>query len=142
MTELSVFSGIGVRSAEELFQKFEKQNGSRLVVTWGTAQMLVARIEAGERADVLILSRAGIDTLHKQGKILSGTDVTLAGSGVIIAVKAGAPKPDISTPEALKQTLLKAKTIAYSEPSAGGAKDAFAQGNFLNVTILDHLFID
>ena len=95
MTELSVFSSIGVRSAaEELFRKFEQQNGSRLVVTWGTAPMLVARIEAGERADVLILSRAGIDTLHKQGKILSGTDVTLAGSGVAIAVKTGAPKPD------------------------------------------------
>ena len=127
MTELSVFSSIGVRSAaEELFRKFEQQNGiSRLVVTWGTAPMLVARIEAGERADVLILSQAGIDTLHKQGKILSGTDVTLAGSGVAIAVKTGAPKPDISTPEALTQTLLKAKSIAYSEPSAGGASGVY-----------------
>ena len=63
MTDLSVYSSIGVRSAaEELFREFEKQNGSRLAVTWGTAPMLVARIEAGERADVLILSRAGIDT--------------------------------------------------------------------------------
>ena len=94
-------------------------------VTWGTAPMLVARIEAGERADVLILSRAGIDTLRKQGKILSGTDVTLAGSGVAMAVKADAPKPDISTPAALKQTLLKAKSIAYSEPSAGGASGVY-----------------
>jgi molybdate transport system substrate-binding protein len=122
MSELSVYSSIGVRSAaEELFRKFEKQNGGRLAVTWGTAPMLVARIEAGERTDVLILSRAGIDTLRKQGKILSDTDVTLAGSGVAIAVKAGAPKPDISTPAALKQTLINAKSIAYSEPSAGGA---------------------
>jgi molybdate transport system substrate-binding protein len=126
MPDLTVYSSIGVRSAaEELFRKFEKQNGSRLAVTWGTAPMLVARIEAGERADVLILSRAGIDALHKQGKILSGTDVTLAGSGVAIAVKAGAPQPDISTPEALKRTLLKAKAIAYSEPSAGGASGVY-----------------
>jgi molybdate transport system substrate-binding protein len=126
MTELSVYSSIGVRSAaEELFRQFEKQNASRLAVTWGTAPMLVGRIEAGERADVLILSRAGIDALHKQGKILSGTDVTLAASGVAIAVKGGAPKPDISTPEALKQTLLKAKSIAYSEPSAGGASGVY-----------------
>ena len=122
MSELSIYSSIGVRSAaEELFRKFEKQNGTRLAVTWGTAPMLVARIEAGERADVLILSRAGIDALLKQEKVLPGSDVTLAGSGVAIAVKAGAPKPDISTPDALKQTLLKAKSIAYSEPSAGGA---------------------
>ena len=126
MSELTVYSSIGVRSAaEELFRKFEIQNGSRLAVTWGTAPMLVARIEAGERTDVLILSRAGIETLHKQGKILSGTDVTLAGSGVAIAVKAGAAKPDISTPETLKQTLLKAKSIAYSEPSAGGASGVY-----------------
>ena len=126
MSELSVYSSIGVRSAaEELFRKFEEQDGSRLAVTWGTAPMLIARIEAGERTDVLILSRAGIDTLHKQGKILSGTDVTLAGSGVAIAVKAGAAKPDISTPEALKQTLLKAKSIAYSEPAAGGASGVY-----------------
>ena len=67
--------------------------------------MLVKRIEGGETADVLILSRAGIDQLKKQGKIAPGSDVALAGSGVAIAVKAGAPKPDISTPEALKQTL-------------------------------------
>jgi molybdate transport system substrate-binding protein len=126
MTELSVYSSIGVRSAaEELFRKFEKQNGSRLAVTWGTAPMLVARIEAGERADVLILSRAGIDALGKQGKVAPGSEVTLAGSGVAIAVKAGAPKPDISTAEALKQALLKAKSIAYSEPSAGGASGVY-----------------
>src|SRR5262249_38070872 len=91
----------------------------------GHGTMLVARIEAGECADVLILSRAGIDALLKQEKILSGSDVTLAGSGVAIAVKAGAPKPDISTPEALKQTLLKAKSIAYSAPSAGGASGVY-----------------
>jgi molybdate transport system substrate-binding protein len=122
MTDLTVYSSIGVRSAaEELFRRFEKQTGSRIAVTWGTAPMLVGRIEAGECADALILSRAGIDALQKQAKILAGTDVTLAGSGVAIAVKQGAPKPDISSPAALKQTLLNTKSIAYSEPSAGGA---------------------
>ena len=82
MGELTVYSSIGVRSAaEELFRKFEKQNGSRLAVTWGTAPMLVARIEAGERADVLILSRAGIDTLHKarENSIGYGCDVGRVG---------------------------------------------------------------
>ncbi len=110
MAELSVYSTIGVRSAaEELFQNFEKTSGHKLAVTlstWGTAPMLVKRIESGETADVLILSRAGIDQLSKQGKIAPGSDATLASSGVAIAVKAGAPKPDISSPEALKNTLL------------------------------------
>lgn len=126
MAELSVYSTIGVRSAaEELFRNFETASGHKLAVSWGTAPMLVKRIEGGETADVLILSRAGIDQLSKQGKITPGSDVTLAGSGVAIAVKAGAPKPDISSPEALKNTLLSCKSIAYSEPSAGGASGVY-----------------
>jgi molybdate transport system substrate-binding protein len=126
MTELTVYSSIGVRSAAEaIFAQFEKETGHRLAVTWGTAPMLVKRVEDGETADVLILSRAGIDALKKGGKVAPGSDVTLAGSGVAIAVKAGAPKPDISTPEALKKTLLAAKSIAYSEPSAGGASGVY-----------------
>ncbi len=126
MTELTVYSTIGVRSAaEELFQSFERASGHKLATTWSTAPMLVKRIEGGESADVLILSRAGIDQLKAQGRIAPGSDVALAGSGVAIAVKAGAPKPDISTPEALKRTLLTAKSIAYSEPSAGGASGVY-----------------
>src|SRR6516164_3996524 len=126
MADLGVYSSIGVRSAaDELFRRFEQARACRLAVIWSTAPMLVARIEAGEAADVLILSRADIDTLRKTGKIAPGSDVTLAGSGVAIAVKAGAPKPDISTPEALKATLLRAKSIAYSELSAGGASGVY-----------------
>jgi molybdate transport system substrate-binding protein len=130
MAALTIYSTIGVRSAaEELFRNFEKASGHKLAaklnVIWGTAPMLVKRIEGGETADVLILSRAGIDQLSKQGKITPGSDVTLAGSGVAIAVKAGAPKPDISSLEALKNTLLSCKSIAYSEPSAGGASGVY-----------------
>ena len=126
MAQLTVYSTIGVRSAaEHLFSQFETASGHTLAVTWGTAPMLVRRVEGGETADVLILSRAGLDTLSKQGKVVPGSEVPLASSGVGIAVKAGAPKPDISTAEALKRTLLDAKSIAYSEPSAGGASGVY-----------------
>jgi molybdate transport system substrate-binding protein len=126
MAELTVYSTIGVRSAaEELFSRFEKTGNHRLAVTWATAPMLVKRIESGEIADVLILSRGAIDTLMKQGRIATDSAVTLASSGVGIAVKAGAPKPDISTPQALMQTLLQAKSVAYSEPAAGGASGVY-----------------
>jgi len=101
--------------------------------------MLVKRVEGGEAADVLILSRAGIDTLSKQGKIAAGSDVTLASSGVAIAVKAGTSKPDITTPEALKQTLLKAKSIAYSEPSAGGASGVYFAKLLERMSIADEM---
>lgn len=126
MAELTVYSTIGVRSAaEELFRRFEETAGHQLVVTWGTAPMLVKRIEGGESADVLILSRAGIAQLTEQSKVEPGSVAVLASSGVAIAVKAGAPKPDIATPQALKQALLNAKSIAYSEPSAGGASGVY-----------------
>jgi molybdate transport system substrate-binding protein len=126
LAEIKVYSSIGVRSAaEDLFREFGAASGHTLVMTWGTAPMLVKRIESGEIADVLVLSRAGIDALKAQGKVAPGSDVTLAGSAVAIGVKAGAPKPDISTPEALKQTLLAVKSIAYSEPSAGGASGVY-----------------
>src|SRR4029077_6020942 len=107
------------------FAQFDRTGGHTLAVTWGTAPMLVKRIEDGATPDVVVLSRAGIEALQKQGKLAAGSDVTLASSGVGIAVKAGAPKPDISTPEALKRTLLAAKSIAYSEPSAGGASGVY-----------------
>jgi molybdate transport system substrate-binding protein len=126
MAELTIYSSIGVRSAAEgLFRQFEESTGHRLILAWGSAAMLLKRLASGETADVLILSRAAIDTLKREGKIAPGSDVTLASSGVAIAVKAGALKPDISTPEALKQTLLNAKSIAYSEPSAGGASGVY-----------------
>jgi len=126
MTELTVFSTIGVRSAAEgLFHNYEKSSGVKLSLTWGTAPMLVKRLEAGETADVLVLSRAGIEALKQQGKVVPGSEVALASSGVAIAVKQGAPKPDISTPEAFKETLLACKSIACSEPSAGGASGVY-----------------
>jgi molybdate transport system substrate-binding protein len=87
--------------------------------------MLVKRIEGGETPDVVILTRAAVDALAKEGKVTPDSEVTLASSGVAVAVKAGAPKPDISTPEAFKKTLLDAKSIAYSDPAAGGASGVY-----------------
>jgi molybdate transport system substrate-binding protein len=138
MAELAIYSTIGVRSAaEDLFRQFEQQSGYRLAVTWGTAPMLVKCIEGGDRADVLILSRACMDSLVTQGKVAAGSGAALAGSAVAIAVKAGAPKPDISTPDALKRALLDCKAIAYSEPSAGGASGVYFAGLIEQMGIAD-----
>jgi molybdate transport system substrate-binding protein len=124
--ELTVYSTIGVQGAvEELVPQFEKASGHRPVLTWATAPMLVKRLQGGETADVMILNLAGIDTMSKEGRIAPGSAVTLASSAVAIAVKASAPKPDISTPEALKKTLLAAKSISYTDPAAGGASGIY-----------------
>ena len=120
--EIAAFISIGVQSAvEELIPVFEKASGHRIVAAWAVAAGLNTRVQDGEVADVLISTRAGIDALIKAGKISAGSDVELARSGIGLAVRKGAQKPDVSTPEALKRTLLAARAISYSDPAVGGA---------------------
>ena len=124
--ELKVYSTIGVQPAlEPLTPRLEQASGAKLAFTFGTAAMLVKRIEGGESADVVVLTREGMDALAKDGKIAPGSAVTVATSGIAVAVKAGAAKPDIATPEAFKQALLSARTVAYSDPAAGGASGVY-----------------
>jgi molybdate transport system substrate-binding protein len=120
--EIKVYSTIGVKSAlEELGSKFEQATGNKLNITWGLISGFTKKAQEGDVPDVLVVSRAGIDSLIKDGKIASGSDATLAKSVFAIAVKRGAPKPDISSPEALKSALLAARAVGYSDPAAGGA---------------------
>ncbi len=124
--DLKIFSTIAVQSAlQVLAPQFEAESGFRLRITWNTAPVLVKRLQAGETADVLLLNRAGIDAMIREGRIRSSSEVTLASSATAIAIKAGAARPDISTPEALKQTLLKARAISYTDPAAGGASGIY-----------------
>src|SRR5262245_15647960 len=119
--EVKVFCTIGMRAVvEDLAPKFEKASGNKLNITWGLGGVLAKRVQDGEAPDLLIALRGGIDGLIKGEKIAAGSDVTLARSGVGIAVRKGAPKPDISTPDALKKTLLAAKSIGYTDPKFGG----------------------
>ncbi len=123
---MRVFSAIAVQGVvEPLIPAFEKAHGCTLDVTWATAPLLLKRLQAGERADALILNRATTDTLLATGGIVAGSDVVIASSATAIAVKAGAPKPDISTPEALKRALLEARAISYTDPAAGGASGIY-----------------
>ncbi len=123
---MKVFSAIAVqRVVEELVPAFEKVHDCRLDFTWATAPLLLKRLQAGEKADALILNRAVTDMLLDTGRIVAGSDVVIASSATAIAVRAGAPKPDISTPEALKRTLLDARAISYTDPAAGGASGIY-----------------
>ncbi|MGB8050067.1 MAG: molybdate ABC transporter substrate-binding protein [Pseudolabrys sp.] len=124
--EVKVFSTIGVQAAlEELAPKFEQATGSKLNITWATAAILVKRVQAGETADLMVLTKQSLDALTKDNKATAGADAIFASSGMAVVVKKGAPKPDISTPDAFKQALINAKTIAYSDPAAGGASGVY-----------------
>jgi len=119
--ELSAFMSVGVQSAVEvLMPTFQKASGYRVVPTWGTAAMVSKRVQDGEAADVLVSTRAGMDDLLKEGKVMVGSDALVARSRVGVAVRSGTPKPDIATAAALRRALLAARAIAYSNPAAGG----------------------
>jgi molybdate transport system substrate-binding protein len=124
--EIKVLSTVGMQPATpELFSHFESATGLRVVVTYGLAAVLKTKFLEGAAADVLILTAPIIEDLAKQGKVVTESKKDVARSGVGLAVKAGAPKPDISTPEALKAAVLAAKSIGYSREGASGV--AFAR---------------
>ena len=97
---------------EALAPAFEKTSEHKVTIQWGAAAPLKAEIEKGASFDVAILTVAGIDDLIKQGKLTGATRVKLADSGAGVAVRKGAPKPDISTVDAFKRALLSAKSVA------------------------------
>ena len=93
--------------------EFERATGHKLAISFATGGATVKRVQDGDAADVVITLRQGIDTLVKDGKASAGNVTVLARSGIVVVVRKGAPKPDVSSPDALKRTLLAAKSISY-----------------------------
>jgi molybdate transport system substrate-binding protein len=107
-----------------LVPEFERLTGNKVLTAFGpsmgtTVNAIPVRLERGEPADVLIMVGYALGDLAKQGKVVAGSSVDLVKSPIGIAVKSGAPKPDISSADAVKRALLAAKTIAYSDSASG-----------------------
>lgn len=118
---IRLFSTNSVRGVTaELLPQFEREHGVRVSVSYDPALVMLRRIADGEAADVALLGQAAIDALAKQGKIASASRRTLARCGVGIAVRAGAPKPDVSSVEALRKTLLEARSVCHTTSGASG----------------------
>src|SRR3954462_3153590 len=125
--EVKVFTSVALTNAlDELAPIFEQKTGNKLTISYDLAAVQKKRILDGERADVIILTRAMMDDLAKQNKLAPGNLVNVAGTPVALAARAGAPKPDISTVEAFKQTLLAARSISYADPAKGGLSGVVA----------------
>jgi molybdate transport system substrate-binding protein len=134
--ELKVLSAIGMRQVMlDLGPKFEQTTGHKLAVTFGSGALIYKRIDDGEAVDVVMIPRWQIDKLTATGKVLKDSTADLARSTVAVAVRKGARKPDISSPEALKRTLLAAKSVARPDPAMGGSSGVHIAG------ILDRLGI-
>jgi molybdate transport system substrate-binding protein len=118
--QIRVIGSPGVREiASQLVPEFEKATGHKVSITWDGVFNVAKRVSAGETADVVFLPAAQIDDLIRQGKLIGDSRVNLAKSGVGVAIRAGAPKIDLSSTDGLKKALLAAKTIAFSEGPSG-----------------------
>jgi molybdate transport system substrate-binding protein len=123
----------------KLGPQFERETGNKLIFTYGATGGLVARVNNGEAFDVIIGTKSAVENLAKAGKVVDQgrTDIALAGIGV--AVRRGAPKPDISSVEAFKRALLNAKFIAYTNPADGGASGIYVADLIKKLGMADQL---
>jgi molybdate transport system substrate-binding protein len=120
--ELKVSASTAVKSvAEELGPQFEKTSGDTLSFTFGPAATLKQKIDQGAAFDVAILTAPLIDALIKAGKVDAATRATIARAGLGVSLRAGAAKPDVGTDEALRRTLVDAKSIGYNGVGASRA---------------------
>jgi molybdate transport system substrate-binding protein len=104
----------------ELAPEFERTKGVKLNAIFGSTKLIIDEINAGEKADLLVLTDEAIEGLIRSGKVVAGSRVDIASSGIGVAVKKGAPRPDISSADALKRALLAAKRVSYSRIGASG----------------------
>jgi molybdate transport system substrate-binding protein len=118
--EIRVIASGGLKAAYvELVPVFERESGQKVATVFAGSTDIMKRIGAGEAFDLIIMPGTFIDDLTRSGKIAAGSRVDLAKSGIGVAVRAGAPIPDISSGEALKRALLAAGSIAYSSSASG-----------------------
>ncbi len=118
--DVKVFSAGAVRAiVTDLAEQFRQETGNTVTFSFGTAGQTRQKLLSGEPVDVVILTDAGIDDMIRQGALASGSRADLARTGMGVGVREGAPKPDITTSEAFKTTLLKAKSLVYVDPAQG-----------------------
>jgi molybdate transport system substrate-binding protein len=119
-TELNVMSGQAIEAGLVVaVEAFRQQTGNIVKITYATTPQMRRRIDGGETPDVVIAPPALLDELANAGKIDRGAQVSVGRVGVGVAVRAGAPKPDVSTVDALKRAVLDADSIIYNRASSG-----------------------
>jgi molybdate transport system substrate-binding protein len=134
--DVNVMASMAIKEVYlELVPQFETISGRRVATNWVGSADIMKRMKAGESTDLVIVAADAIDELTNLGKIVPGSRVDLVKSGIGVAVRAGAQKPDISSGEALKRALLGAKSIAYSSGPSG----TYLSGLFQRMGIADAL---
>ena len=124
--EVKLLSASALHPAiDALIPDFEKSSGHKITVAYGTAGAVADRVQKDEAADIVISSVPMIDRLQAQGKVVAGDRVIIAKVGVGAFVRKGSTKPDISSADAFKRSMLAARSIAYPDPAGGGASGIY-----------------
>jgi molybdate transport system substrate-binding protein len=118
--EVAVIASTAMREVmDELVPMFERASGHKVAISFLSGAVLPVKMKEDAQADVVVTTPATIDDLVAAGKVVANTRVDFVRSGAGVAVRAGAPKPDVSTPEAFKNALLAAKSVGYSQGPSG-----------------------
>jgi molybdate transport system substrate-binding protein len=140
MPTIKVMSAGAVKSmVAALGAEFERESGTTIDYNFGTAGALRERVKGGETADLVIVSESAIAELAKLGHVVPETVTDLGRTVTGVIVRQGAPKPDISTPDAFKQALRNARSIAYTDPKAGGSGGIMFVGLLQKLGMLDEV---
>jgi len=121
----------------ELVPPFERSTGHKVTVSYDPSGGLARRLRGGEFADMILIASRELDQLIAEGKAKERADVSR--TGIALAVRKGAPHPDVSTPEALKRTLLAAKSIGHTAPAGGGITALHVQNVFKRLGITEQV---
>jgi molybdate transport system substrate-binding protein len=124
--EIKLLCAVALHPAVDvLIPDFEKSSGHKVTIAYGNAGAIAERFLKGEAADLLINAAPLMDQLRAQGKVLAGDRIIIAKVGVSAFVRKGAAKPDMSSTEAFKRSMLAAKSIIYPDPAGGGASGIY-----------------
>ena len=127
--EIRVFVGGAVTApVREAGAAFTRTAGNKFVYVSDTTGALQKRLASGEKADLVVLASPGMDALQKANLVVAGTRVDVARALIGVAVRAGAPGPDLSTPETFKAALLEARSVSYVNPASGGTSGTYFEG--------------
>jgi molybdate transport system substrate-binding protein len=139
-TELKVLSATAMKEVlSALASQIERATGCKLSVSCTTSGGVAKRITGGEPADLIILAANEMGELISQGKVVADSTIEIARSNIGIGVRRGAPKPDISSADAFGRALIAAKTVAYTDPAAGGASGTYLAGLLQRMDIADKI---
>jgi molybdate transport system substrate-binding protein len=118
---------------------FSKETGHKIVFTVGSPAVVAQKLKNGETFDAVIVSEPAMDALDKEGIVNPESRVRLANTGIAVAVRAGAPVPNLSTPEAFKEALLAAKSLVYGDPTLPNQSGEKAEQILAKAGLLDAL---